>query len=77
VNVTDADMFPPPDHLRDTRFEDDVPHIVQLFDKGTKLSFRDDAIPHFVRFGPTRESDAGLDIRNGQIKLSGFVYPRM
>ncbi|KAH6910170.1 hypothetical protein BKA70DRAFT_1147167 [Coprinopsis sp. MPI-PUGE-AT-0042] len=58
-------------HLRDTRFEDDIPHIVQLFDKGAKLTFRDDATPHFVRFGPTRESDAGLGIRNGQIKFSG------
>ncbi|KAH6884053.1 hypothetical protein BKA70DRAFT_1205726 [Coprinopsis sp. MPI-PUGE-AT-0042] len=58
-------------HLRGTRFEEDVPHIVRSFDKGAKLTFRDDATAHFVRFGPSRESDASLNIRNGQIKFSG------
>ncbi|KAH6910168.1 hypothetical protein BKA70DRAFT_1466558 [Coprinopsis sp. MPI-PUGE-AT-0042] len=64
-------------HLEDTHFEDDVPHIVQLFDKGAKLTFRDDATPHFVRFGRVHDSDSSLDIRNGQIKLSGFGFSQL
>ena len=51
----------------------DLDHIKQCFDKTTKLSFKDPGQVAFVRFGTTRDNDPSLDIRFGQLKISGWV----
>ncbi|EFI28066.1 hypothetical protein CC1G_14092 [Coprinopsis cinerea okayama7 len=57
--------------LEGSKFADDVEHIVQRFDKRTKLAFRDDTQVQFIQFGSVRENDPSLDIRSGQLKLKG------
>ena len=51
---------------------DDIAHIVDCFDKSTKLAFKDPSQTAFVRFGSTRDSDSSVDIKLGQLKLQGF-----
>ncbi|THU90492.1 hypothetical protein K435DRAFT_781211 [Dendrothele bispora CBS 962.96] len=52
---------------------DDVKQITQVFDKTTKLVFRDRDSPAFIRFGTAKDRDPSVDIRNGQLKLAGNV----
>ncbi|KAF5321316.1 hypothetical protein D9619_002044 [Psilocybe cf. subviscida] len=49
----------------------DIDHIVQCFDKGTKLRFRSGDEAQFIKFGGTRDNDANCNIRFGQLKLQG------
>ena len=51
---------------------DDIDHIVDCFDKSTKLAFNDPSQTAFVRFGSTRDSDSSVDIKLGQLRLRGF-----
>lgn len=62
------------DRLSGTRFVDDIQHISEVFDVTTKLGFRDRASPYHIRFGGTRDTERAVDIRSGQMKLSGCVY---
>ncbi|KAF8802605.1 hypothetical protein BYT27DRAFT_7260908 [Phlegmacium glaucopus] len=57
--------------LGKSRFAVDIPLIEKCFDKVTKLSFRNAEEPQFVRFGTTRDTDANLKIRSGQLRLLG------
>ncbi|KAF9478436.1 hypothetical protein BDN70DRAFT_933388 [Pholiota conissans] len=57
--------------LEDSPFVDDLRHIVQCFDKTTKLRFRNADTPQYVKFGSTRDNDANHNIRFGQLKLLG------
>ncbi|KAG6889537.1 hypothetical protein C0992_004796 [Termitomyces sp. T32_za158] len=57
--------------LRGTRFTDDVDDITRCFDKTTKLTFRDNKVPQFIKFGTSRDKDPSLGIRSGQLKMQG------
>jgi hypothetical protein len=57
--------------LKDSVFEEDVPIMVDRFDKRSKQSFRNDQDPQFIKFGSPRETDVKLGIRLGQLKLAG------
>jgi hypothetical protein len=59
--------------LGNSRFESDIPLIEKCFDQKTKLSFRNDNEPQFIRFGTTRDTDPSLGIRSGQLRLLGCI----
>ncbi|KAF8868964.1 hypothetical protein BD779DRAFT_1582049, partial [Infundibulicybe gibba] len=59
------------DLLEGSRFSDDVSYIAERFDKSTKLRFRDARDPAFIKFGNSRDHDAELGIRSGQLRLNG------
>lgn len=62
------------DLLKDSVFAEDVPIIVDRFDKRSKQSFRNDQDPQFIKFGSTRENDPKLGIRLGQLKVPGYSF---
>ncbi|KAF9552644.1 hypothetical protein CPC08DRAFT_646612, partial [Agrocybe pediades] len=51
--------------------EEDIQHIVECFDKTTKLRFRDPSETQYVKFGGSRDNDPDYNIRFGQLKLQG------
>ncbi|TEB26212.1 hypothetical protein FA13DRAFT_1737620, partial [Coprinellus micaceus] len=57
--------------LEDSVYHDDIDHIVNCFDKTTKIRFSDDTLGHYVKFGSTKDRDDEVGIRFGQLKLSG------
>jgi len=57
--------------LSESKFEEDLEHIVRCFDKTTKPRFRNAEEPQYVKFGSTRDNDQEAGIRFGQLKLSG------
>ena len=57
--------------LAESDFLEDLDHIVQCFDKTTKLRFRSTDEPQFVKFGSTRDNDECCGIRYGQLKMTG------
>ena len=57
--------------MRGSRFELDIPYITRVFDKTTKLRFRNSDEPQFIKFGTLRDKDVNLNIRSGQLKLLG------
>lgn len=58
--------------LEGSSFEEDIDHITRCFDKTTKPRFRDIEEPQYVKFGSTRDNDADVNIRFGQLKLTGY-----
>ncbi|KAF8181796.1 hypothetical protein BJ912DRAFT_1145353 [Pholiota molesta] len=58
-------------YLADSPFADDVDHIVRCFDKTTKMWFKNAEDAQYIKFGSTRDNDAGHNIRFGQLKLLG------
>ena len=50
---------------------DMVQQMKEIFDKTTKLRFRDADDPQYIKFGTVRDKDPGYDIRSGQMKLAG------
>ncbi|KIJ66157.1 hypothetical protein HYDPIDRAFT_174829 [Hydnomerulius pinastri MD-312] len=52
-----------------------APEIVQqmkdIFDKSTKLRFRNAEDPQYIKFGTVRDKEPEYDIRSGQLKLAG------
>ncbi|KAF8962417.1 hypothetical protein BDZ97DRAFT_2022504 [Flammula alnicola] len=60
------------EYLAESPFLDDLDHIVHCFDKTTKPRFRDAGEPQYVKFGSTRDNDANINIRFGQLKLEGL-----
>jgi len=62
-----------PGLLRGSKYADDVPLIVDRFDKKTKLRFVDSTEPQFVKFGRIGDRDPKLNIKAGQLKLLGWV----
>ncbi|PFH47369.1 hypothetical protein AMATHDRAFT_67869 [Amanita thiersii Skay4041] len=63
--------------LQGSRYRDDVDHMTNIFDRSTKLSFRNPASPAFIRFGTARDKDLTVDIKSGQMKLSGDDIVKM
>lgn len=63
------------EHLSGTRFasEESLAQIVEEFDQRTKLTFRDETPWCFIKFGGVADRDNTVGIRNGQLKLPGFV----
>jgi hypothetical protein len=59
------------DKLRYSKFKDEVEHMISIFDKSVKLSFRNPTIPAFIRFGTSKDRDLTVDIRSGQMKIAG------
>ncbi|KAJ2932548.1 hypothetical protein H1R20_g4563, partial [Candolleomyces eurysporus] len=57
--------------LAESAFIDDLDTIVRCFDKTTKLRFRSQNDPQFIKFGSTRDNEPETNIRYGQLKLSG------
>ncbi|PPR01388.1 hypothetical protein CVT24_006226 [Panaeolus cyanescens] len=58
-------------YLAESKFIDDLDHIVRQFDKTTKLRFRDDKEQQYVQFGSARDTEQQYNIRFGQLKLQG------
>jgi len=57
--------------LRGTRFEADIPLITNTFNERTKLAFASPTDSHYIRFGRLNDNAPELNIRAGQLKLSG------
>ncbi|KAF9523663.1 hypothetical protein CPB83DRAFT_862441 [Crepidotus variabilis] len=57
--------------LAESSFLDDLDHITQCFDKTTKPRFRVEQDPQYIKFGSTRDNDANVNIRFGQMKVAG------
>ncbi|KAF9047819.1 hypothetical protein BJ165DRAFT_1527082 [Panaeolus papilionaceus] len=58
-------------YLRDSRFSEDTKHIAESFDKTTKHVFRDIEDWQYIKFGSPHDRDDDLNIRRGQLKLTG------
>ncbi|KAJ3575399.1 hypothetical protein NP233_g1121 [Leucocoprinus birnbaumii] len=63
----------PLEFLKDTRFQEDIPFIVDKVDKTTKPAFRGPKDPQYIKFGNARDRDPALGIRGGQLKLDGSI----
>ncbi|KAG6334774.1 hypothetical protein ID866_4307, partial [Astraeus odoratus] len=50
---------------------DMVQQMTEIFDKTTKLRFRNANDPQYIKFGTVRDRDLEYDIRSGQLKLAG------
>ncbi|KIJ93867.1 hypothetical protein K443DRAFT_134933 [Laccaria amethystina LaAM-08-1] len=59
------------EYLAESPFIDDLDDIVRCFDSTTKLRFRSDREPEYIKFGSTKENDPDYGIRFGQLKLAG------
>ena len=59
------------DYLQNSTFLADVEHIVDCFDKTTKLRFRNSDEPQYIKFGAAKDNDQSYNIRFGQLKLLG------
>jgi len=59
------------DKLNGSRFEDDIPRIVDIFDKKTKLNFRQPDGDCYIKFGSVRDSVPELNVSRGQLKIPG------
>ncbi|KDR69812.1 hypothetical protein GALMADRAFT_910351 [Galerina marginata CBS 339.88] len=57
--------------LANTRFSEDVDLITERFDNNTKPSFNTDEDDYWIQFAAVREKDPKLNIRSGQLKISG------
>ncbi|KAF9480733.1 hypothetical protein BDN70DRAFT_931447 [Pholiota conissans] len=58
-------------YLSDSSYIADIDNIIERFDKTTKLRFRNADTPQYIKFGSTRDNDAGHNIRFGQLKILG------
>ncbi|KAL4244988.1 hypothetical protein ABKN59_002854 [Abortiporus biennis] len=68
--------------LQDSRYgsEDDINFMLECFNKGTKITFRDPFERSYIKFGTMRDNDPDVGIRRGQlivegIDMSGFFEP--
>ncbi|KAG6334775.1 hypothetical protein ID866_4308 [Astraeus odoratus] len=51
--------------------EETLQRIVDIFDRTTKLMFRDADEPQYIQFGGVRDREPEYNIRSGKLKLSG------
>lgn len=58
-------------YLAESQFLDDLDHIIECFDKTTKLKFQNINGTQYIKFGSTRDNDPACNIRFGQLKLAG------
>lgn len=63
------------DHLASSAFgnEEDLKLMVESFDKSTKQVFKDEKEPSYIKFGTMKDNDPPVNIRRGQLTLSGQV----
>lgn len=54
--------------------DEDIKSMLEQFDKSTKPVFKDAAEPSYVKFGSMRCNDPKVNIRRGQLMLSGYVF---
>ncbi|RXW14410.1 hypothetical protein EST38_g11445 [Candolleomyces aberdarensis] len=59
------------DYLKESDYHDELENIVRCFDKSTKIRFKNDQQPQYVRFGRNNDNDPPYNIRFGQLRLSG------
>ncbi|KAJ7157435.1 hypothetical protein C8R46DRAFT_909720 [Mycena filopes] len=59
--------------LQGSKYEDDVAHITECFDKTTKLKFRSTDTWSYIHFGRPSDKNEVLNIASGQMKLAGNV----
>ncbi|KAF9026682.1 hypothetical protein BDP27DRAFT_1437443 [Rhodocollybia butyracea] len=64
------------DKLKGTRFYGDISAITDSFDCTSKLQFRNSKEACFIKFGGRNDTDLALDIRSGQMKISGSDVAR-
>jgi hypothetical protein len=57
--------------LAGTKYQEDVPTIVDVFDKSAKHVFRKVDEPLQIRFTSPSENDASLSIQSGRIIVDG------
>ena len=57
--------------LKNTRFEEDVGFISDLFDKRTMPAFMDQENDYWIGLTDRRAKDQELGIRAGQLKVKG------
>jgi len=57
--------------LYKSKFNSDVALMTDCFDKTTKLSFRNEEEPSYIKFGTARDRDLSVGIRSGQMRLPG------
>ncbi|EIW80615.1 hypothetical protein CONPUDRAFT_125441 [Coniophora puteana RWD-64-598 SS2] len=59
--------------LQGSRFaeRDYIDQMTSIFDKTTKLRFRNADEPCYIKFGTMRDKEPSFDIRSGQLKLQG------
>ncbi|KAF9047847.1 hypothetical protein BJ165DRAFT_1527104 [Panaeolus papilionaceus] len=58
-------------YLKDSKFIDDLDHIVRMFSRSTMPRFRSDEEMQYIQFGSSRDNQASHNIRFGQLKLQG------
>ena len=65
----------PVDRLKSSRFDapEIINHITHCFDETTKRLFKSLDEVSYIQFGSPVETDAGLGIQRGKMKLSGFI----
>ncbi|KAF9523668.1 hypothetical protein CPB83DRAFT_775024 [Crepidotus variabilis] len=61
------------EYLKDSPYVDDIEHIMQCFDRTTKLQFKSIESAQYVKFGSNRDMDVKYNIRFGQLKLEGWM----
>jgi hypothetical protein len=47
--------------------------MIDAFDMETKITFRDENEPAYIKFGSPLDKDLAVGIRTGQMKLRGYV----
>ncbi|KAI0783018.1 hypothetical protein C8Q75DRAFT_811243 [Abortiporus biennis] len=80
--ISVEEIAPPGSKLQDSRYgsEDDINFMLECFNKGTKITFRDPFERSYIKFGTMRDNDPDVGIRRGQlivegIDMSGFFEP--
>ena len=68
-------LTPPADRLKSSKFDvpDIIDHVTHCFDETTKRLFKSLDEVSYIQFGSPAETQAGLGIQRGKMKLSGFV----
>lgn len=66
---------PESEKLKNSKYgsPDSIDHITKRFDETTKRLFRDKNDIQWVPFGSPLDKDLTVGIRNGSLKLTGFV----
>ncbi|KAI1793701.1 hypothetical protein LXA43DRAFT_201572 [Ganoderma leucocontextum] len=61
------------DRLASSAFgnEEDIKSMLDNFDKSTKPVFKDEREPSYIKFGGIKDNDPAVNIRRGQLTLSG------
>ena len=57
--------------LANSDYLSDLDHICKCFDQNTKIRFKNENDPQFIKFGSTKDNDANVSIRFGQLKMTG------